>query len=94
MGHTGAPATHGSVHELVEALALDAVAYRRAVALAGLAPDRRDWLRYLDHFLIAVGALLIIAGVTAFIAWNWADLHHMAKFALIQGGIVAAVLIA
>jgi uncharacterized membrane protein len=94
MGQTGTPATHGSVHELAVALALDDVAYRRAVDLAGLVPDRRDWQRFLDRFLIAVGALLIVAGIAAFFAWNWADLHHMAKFALIQGGIAAAVLIA
>ncbi|HEX7718733.1 MAG TPA: DUF2157 domain-containing protein, partial [Woeseiaceae bacterium] len=94
MGQTGTPATHGSVHDLAVALALDDAAYRRAVDLARLVPDRRDWLRYFDHFLVAVGTLLIIAGITAFFAWNWADLHHMAKFALIQAGMVAAVLIA
>lgn len=94
MGQTGTPATHGSVHDLAVALALDDVAYRRAVDLAGLVADRGDWRRYLDQFLVAVGALLIVAGITAFFAWNWAYLHQMAKFALIQGGIVAAVLIA
>jgi uncharacterized membrane protein len=37
---------------------------------------------------------LIIAGITAFFAWNWADLGHMQKFALIQFGIVASLLAA
>jgi uncharacterized membrane protein len=94
MGQPGIPATHASVHELATALALDEAAYRRAVELARLRPDRADWLRYLDRFLTAVGALLIVAGVALFFAWNWADLHHMAKFALIQTGIVACVLLA
>jgi uncharacterized membrane protein len=94
MAEIATPATHASVHELATALALDEAAYDRAVLLADLRPDRNDWLRFLNRFLTAVGALLIVAGVTAFFAWNWAELHHMAKFALIQAGIVAAVLIA
>ncbi|MDZ7645454.1 MAG: DUF2157 domain-containing protein [Woeseiaceae bacterium] len=87
-------ATHAAVDGLATALALDEAAYRRAVDLAGLAPDRAAFLRNLDRFLMAVGAMLIVAGVAAFFAWNWAGLHHMAKFALLQGGIVGAVILA
>lgn len=94
MGQTGTPATHGNVHELAAALALDAATHRRATGIAGLTPDRSDWLRYLDWFLVAVGALLIVAGIAAFFAWNWAGLHHMAKFALLQCGLLGAVLLA
>lgn len=94
MAQTDTPATYGTVRELAAALALDEAAYRRAIELAELTPDKHDWLRYLDRFLTAAGALLIVAGIAAFFAWNWADLHHMAKFALIQAGLVAAVLIA
>jgi uncharacterized membrane protein len=94
MAQPATPATHASVHELAAALSLDESAYRRAVELARLCPERADWLRYLDRFLTAVGALFITAGIAAFFAWNWADLHHMAKFALIQTGIVASVLLA
>jgi uncharacterized membrane protein len=94
MAQPATPATHASVHELAAALSLDEPAYRRAVELARLCPERADWLRYLDRFLTAAGALFITAGIAAFFAWNWADLHHMAKFALIQTGIVAGVLLA
>jgi len=87
MAQSGTLATHGNVHELAAELRLDHAAFERAREIAGLTPDRDDWLRYVDHFLIAVGALLVVAGVTAFFAWNWADLNHLAKFALIQGGI-------
>ena len=88
------PAAYSNVQEMAEQLKLSAVAYRRAVDIAGLSPDRARWLRYIDRFLSAVGAALIVAGIAAFFAWNWADLHHLAKFALIQGGIIAAVIIA
>lgn len=89
----GEPATFGSVHELAVALRLEEVGYRRAAELAGLRPGRGDWLRWLDRFLAAVGALLIVAGIAAFFAWNWADLGHMARFALIQAGVAGAVAI-
>lgn len=91
---TGTRATYGNVHELAAVLPLDAAAYRRAVELAGLEPDRSSFLRYLDRFLAAAGTLLIVAGIAAFFAWNWADLHHLARFALLEAGIVAAVLFA
>jgi hypothetical protein len=82
LGRSRTPATFGSVHDLAVELGLDEVGYRRAVALGGLEPGRRDWLRYLDRFLTAVGAALIVAGITAFFAWNWDGLHHLAKLAL------------
>ena len=88
------PATHGNVQEMAEQLKLSAVAYQRAIEISGLTPDPARWLRYIDRFLSAVGAALIVAGIAAFFAWNWADLHHMAKFALIQVGIIAAVIMA
>ena len=75
-------------------LGLSEAAYRRALEVAGLAPSRSDWLRNINRFLIAVGTLLIVAGITAFFAWNWADLSYMKKFVLIQSGIVATAVLA
>jgi len=94
MGHAHINANYANVVELASELALDENAYRRALEIAKLAPDRSDWRLYVDRFLMAVGALLLVAGITAFFAWNWADLSHAYKFALIQVGIVAAVVIA
>lgn len=90
---SGTPATFGSVHDLATELGLDQDGYRRAFELANLVPGRRDWLRWIDRFLIAFAALLIVAGIAAFFAWNWAGLQHIAKLALIQGGVAAAVLV-
>ena len=94
LGQPEIPATHGSVHELATALGLDAAACRRAFELAGLAPDRDDWLRWIDRFFGAVGALLIVAGIAAFFAWNWADLGRIEKLVLVEAAIPGAVLIA
>ena len=80
--------------EMAQQLKLRPAAYRRAMEIARLAPDRAAWLRYIDRFLIAVGALLISTGVAVFFAWNWAGLDAVVKFTLIEGGIVAAVMLA
>ena len=92
--HQETTASYANVHEMARQLKLNAAAYRRAIEIARLAPDRADWLRHIDRFLIAIGALLIVAGIASFFAWNWSDLNYLVKFALIEGGIVAAVVLA
>jgi len=87
-------ASYANVQEMAEQLNLSASAYWRAIEVAQLRPDREDWFRYVDRFLVAIGALLIVAGIAAFFAWNWADLGPMTKFALVESGIVAAVVLA
>jgi uncharacterized membrane protein len=87
-------ASHSNVQELATKLGLSKNAYSRALQLAELAPGRVDWLRYINHFLATIGALLMVAGVAAFFAWNWADLDYMVKFALIQAGIAGNALLA
>jgi uncharacterized membrane protein len=65
-------------------------AYRRATELAGLTASREQWLHRIDRFLLTLGALLIVFGIAAFVAWNWADLGQLTKFALIETALVAA----
>ena len=90
--HTAASYT--DVQDMAEALRLSESAYQRAQEVAGLAADRQDWLHHIDRFLVAVGALLVVAGVAAFFAWNWAELGHLAKFFLIQTGVVLTAVLA
>lgn len=86
-----ADAEYASVLEMAQQLKLSPAAYLRAMQIACLTPDRAGWVRYIDRFLIVVGTALVVAGIAAFFAWNWSALNHMTKFALIQGGVVAAV---
>ena len=83
--------TAGQLRRAAGALGLSESAYKRAVALAGLSPDARAWTRGADRLLLAFGVMAVLAGITAFFAYNWAGLHKFAKFGLIEGGIVAAV---
>jgi uncharacterized membrane protein len=94
MQQTGTAATHASLLDMAAALELDEAAYRRAVEVAGITPTRSESLRHLDRFLTASGALLVVAGIAAFVAWNWGGLGHFTKFALVQFALVAAVALA
>ena len=91
---SGPVASESSIQELAAELSLSEEALVRAVELAGIRPTAADWRRYVDRFLMTVGVALIIAGITAFFAWNWADLGHLQKFALIEFGIVASLIAA
>jgi len=85
---------YSTVRELASEANFSEPAFARALDLAGVKPAQADWLRYIHHFLVTIGSLLIVFGIAAFIAGNWADLSYMIKFALIQGAIVIAALCA
>lgn len=84
-------ASYSRIQELAIELELDERAYEFALRQARLTPAPFDWMRYFSHFMLTLAVMLVIAGVTAFFAWNWAELDHLVKFALIQ--VVIAVLV-
>ena len=85
------PATLVRLRHVAGRLRLSEKAYDRAREIADLAPDAGEWRRLIDRLLLAFGAALIVAGVTAFFAYNWSGLHKFGKFGLIEAGIVAGV---
>lgn len=52
------------------------------------------WARWALRALLALGAGHLLAGIVFFFAYNWDDLAPMAKFAILQGGIVVSVVAA
>lgn len=84
------PAGYSEVQALAAAAALDEPARRRAEALAGLDPEPAALRDGLGRFLLAVGVLLILAGVAAFFAANWSELGRLGRFGLVQAGVVLA----
>jgi len=86
--------TTSRLKHIADALNLPAPTQRRAFELAGLKPDNAAWLRFIDRLLLICGATLAIVGVMSFFAYNWADLHKFGKFALLQSGVIALVLMA
>ena len=87
-------ATPARMRDMAVTLTMSEAAYARALEIAGCRPDRSTWRQYIDTFFITIGAALIIAGIAAFFAWNWADLDRLYKFALIELGVVAAAVAA
>jgi uncharacterized membrane protein len=62
-----------------------------ALAVAGVFPSDAGWRRFLDRLLLWLGALMIAAGAIFFFAYNWDDLGRLAKFALAQALVLAAL---
>lgn len=88
------PATPARLHALAEAGALTPAALARALELASASPGAAAWKRFLERVLLALGAALAVAGVAFFVAYNWNDLGKAAKFALLEGALLAAALLA
>jgi uncharacterized membrane protein len=60
---------------------------------AGAIATVRDdpfWARWGTRALLALGAGQFLAGVVFFFAYNWNDLADVAKFAIVQAGLVIA----
>lgn len=72
---------------------LSAAAYQQILLYCGMRPDRPAWRRFLLAALTLLGLLALVSGGIFFIAWNWAAMPKMAKFALVEGGILALTVV-
>lgn len=54
-----------------------------------LYPKRNDWLDFAYKFFLSIGALMLLAGIIFFFAYNWSGLHKFAKLGIVQVGILA-----
>lgn len=66
---------------------------RKALEVAGALPNESQWRNFFDKVLLSFGAVLLGAGVIFFFAYNWQDLGRFAKFALVQGPILAGLVV-
>ncbi len=73
---------------------LSAAAWEESLAYLGLRPDARAWGDFWRHVLLLAGALFLASGVVFFIAANWADMHRLARLALVQAVVAATALAA
>ncbi|MCY1042461.1 DUF2157 domain-containing protein [Corallococcus sp. bb12-1] len=80
-------ATPERLHALADARILSPDAYGRALNLAVASPSRSAWHAFVSMTLMALGSLLVLAGVVYFFAYNWAELGRFAKLGLIALGI-------
>jgi uncharacterized membrane protein len=64
---------------------------RRALEIAGALPDAGAWRQFLERLLLFGGTVLVASGVIFFLAFNWNELGRMAKFALVEALLLAAL---
>lgn len=62
---------------------LSAAGLDTALRRLGHIPDAAAWRRFADQGLLALGTLMILAGVVFFFAFNWQELHRFAKLGLV-----------
>ncbi|MEM7356580.1 MAG: DUF2157 domain-containing protein [Acidobacteriota bacterium] len=79
--------------ELIERGAIPSDKTAQAVAAAEILPDGSAWRRFLDQLLLWLGSLALAFSVLFFVAYNWDDLGRFAKFGLVQGLLVLAVVV-
>ncbi|NEM96628.1 DUF2157 domain-containing protein [Pontibacter burrus] len=54
----------------------------------------KDWIKFLQLFLLGLGGSFIVAGVMFFFAYNWADMHKFLKLGLLQALLLIVTLAA
>lgn len=62
----------------------------RAAQILEVQPSSRTWLHFLDRTFLLLGSLAISVSLVFFIAYNWLEFGHFAKFALVESAIVLA----
>lgn len=62
-----------------------------ALVTSNVAPSAAAWRLFVSHLLLWVGSLALAFSVIFFIAYNWSELGHFAKFGLIEGLIILAI---
>ncbi|RKI65559.1 DUF2157 domain-containing protein [Corallococcus sp. AB049A] len=83
-------ATPERLHALADAGILSPDAYGRALHLAVASPARPAWRAFLSTTLMALGSLLVLAGVVYFFAYNWAEMGRFTKLGIICLGMAGA----
>jgi len=92
--HNDFKATIPRIRAIADSMKLPQHVTARAIELAGLQPNGRQWRDFLDRLLLIIGVALIAAGVAAFFAWNWSSMGRFLKFAVIEAAMITAVLLA
>lgn len=88
------PPTEQALLLLRRSGALDQPALQRALEIVRPAPERQAWVRFLSLVMLILGAGLVVSGIYFFFAYNWNSLHRFIKLGLLEGLVVAAVLLA
>lgn len=84
-----------SRNQIIELIQQDCIPSEKmgeALAAASVVPGGQAWRTFIDHLLLWLGGLALAFSAMFFIAYNWNDLGRFAKFGMMEGLIVLAVL--
>lgn len=76
---------------LVEKEAIPAGKIRDALVLAKVTPDGNGWRTFIDSLFLYLGGLALAVAAMFFIAYNWVDIGRFAKFGMVEGFMVLAI---
>ena len=94
MGQTSQPATDERIAVLADHLQWSDAAHGRAIDLAERSPSASQWADFLQRSALALGTVLVLAGIVDLVAFNWQDLGRFSRIFLVAGLFVAASLAA
>jgi uncharacterized membrane protein len=77
--------------ELMEQGAIPVDKIGDALKATKVAPDGKAWRTFIDHFLLWLGGLALAFAVMFFIAYNWNVIGRFAKFGMVEGFVVLAI---
>lgn len=78
--------------EWAEQSRIEASRLPEAMRISDVLPSSDDWKGFLDTILLWLGALLTASGVVFFFAYNWDNLGRFARFAIVEGLLLVALL--
>jgi len=65
---------------------------REALVTVKITPDDHDWKHFVDSMLLWLGGLALSFSVLFFIAYNWNEMGRFAKFAMVEGVMILAII--
>ncbi|MFD2180051.1 DUF2157 domain-containing protein [Veronia pacifica] len=65
----------------------------KALSIAGVTPDKRDWQIFITRFLLWAGVSAIAVSFLFLIAYNWQDMARLTRFAVAQTALVISFLL-
>jgi len=77
--------------ELIEQGAIPVEKIGDALIATNITPDGKAWRLFIDRLLLWLGSLALAFAVMFFIAYNWNDIGRFAKFGMVEGCIVLAI---
>jgi len=82
-----------SLIHLIENKRIDQKNIAKAIDIAGVTSQSYDFFVFLRLVLVWIGALSLIISLLMFMALNWAELGKFAKFLMVEGSMLLAVII-